>query len=1040
MDLHEATLGGHGALPSSNVLPLTSSFLLLGCADGSFKCYDWRRKSVVKSIKGLGKGDWIVACHAANPYSTTVASHHTPADPAAPRRRRILTLTQKGMAYLIEIEIDPAKRHLEIKPPLARFVGGLAELGTLPPMEHTLLSYDPHRDWVTWMQPATKKEPCSVCVWNLSSLRDDFVGKDPPTLAKPEPNLTIQFPSTDHALTLTSAVTHTAFGADVLVCAVVTAHGDVHVMGALLREAVAAPLRTLATPLVAFRLPELLQYDAGWDTRPVLRVHAIQTRNLYATEWIVATNLGLIVLDLPVGVRHGAPHFHFGAGLGSLGKSVLSIQQSNVVYGSLDVLKANPVGPMPFRNPTVLYESPVASHMPPAYTKRLFRTAPVFLSSPSGTYLSLFWPWEFRYEILHVPTLLQKVGQRGHHGGGPGNTPSPVVAKGQVVADFAWVGDDDVYAVLHAPELFARTVPLWVPPMEEGHAGDGTLNQLQQVANLSNLKDLRSYSKSVAKLGAGISKGARTATKTVTTTATGAFSQSAKAGLSATTATSKTLTGSAKKINKGLKKATFGLFKGKKKKSEEESLGFTADDDEEDEIESQGVASMTLEMQEQMLSETKGTLKAVDEEAMKKNYVELHQLIAVDSPASELSASVAAATSSNLGELYLRGGNRIPTVLFGGPVLCVGSKTDGESEGQAYFYTRKASESDEHAEVYTTSGPALPCPDLCVWDDDGRLCALVVHNRVTIYSSTAPFFSLLGTVQIGGNSTTDVGVQSAKFIHGVLYCCTWNAVYIVFLGNTEAGVYSVDSFLLASTDVVAWPDQSHGDEDEPLAPCAESLPLVQPVVLGYQSGSLMVSTARGVNAISLSHPLLRIGTLLSAGQIDRAVNWFEAVANSRHEALGKFLERRGLPNLALELPGISLETIVDISMRFGYIDRLEEVVETYGVKGIRAIDLGRGVSTNIFGPLSDSNSLVVCVGAYLLAQGSVELVRRLASECLRSGEDGRKDALVLGALLLSVNEADATRLIHRAVEQPSPDWTMGNFVRDFILTDAMRRS
>ena len=78
---------------------------------------------------------------------------------------------------------------------------------------------------------------------------------------------------------------------------------------------------------------------------------------------------------------------------------------------------------------------------------------------------------------------------------------------------------------------------------------------------------------------------------------------------------------------------------------------------------------------------------------------------------------------------------------------------------------------------------------------------------------------------------------------------------------------------------------------------------------------------------------------------------------------------------------------------------------------------------------------MVRVSAYLLAHGSVELVRRLATECLRLGDDGRKDALILGSLLLSVDEADARRLIHRAVEQPSPDWVLGNYARNFVLSD-----
>jgi hypothetical protein len=96
--------------------------------------------------------------------------------------------------------------------------------------------------------------------------------------------------------------------------------------------------------------------------------------------------------------------------------------------------------------------------------------------------------------------------------------------------------------------------------------------------------------------------------------------------------------------------------------------------------------------------------------------------------------------------------------------------------------------------------------------------------------------------------------------------------------------------------------------------------------------------------------------------------------------------------------------------------------------------MGRGVSTSIFGPEQNGNSVVVCVGAYLLAHGRVELARRLATECLRSGEDGRKDAFILATLLLSVDETDARRLISRAVEEESAssDWIMGNFVREYM--------
>lgn len=417
-------------------------------------------------------------------------------------------------------------------------------------------------------------------------------------------------------------------------------------------------------------------------------------------------------------------------------------------------------------------------------------------------------------------------------------------------------------------------------------------------------------------------------------------------------------------------------------------------------------------------------------------YVELRQLVAVDAEAANL--TVNAATSSSLGELTLRGGNRtLPTVVFGGPVLCVGSRTEDSEEGEAHFYSRKKDEKDDHASAFVATGPTLPYPDLCVWDDDGRLCAVSIESRVAVYLSSAPDFVLLGTVRIGSPTLAVAPVTSLKFLHGVLYCCTWNSVHCVFLGDLTGAVCHLDSYLLSSSDVA-----SVGDHADTMEPRPVPLPLAQPVVLGYQSGSLILSTLRGVFAVPLEHPVLRIGILLASDQIDRAINWFDAVDDIDHERLACFLERRGHVDLAMQyLTGLSLQTSVDLSMRYGDIDRLEDIIENFGARGLRAIDMGRGLSTSIFGPESNSTSMIVCVGAYLLAHGRLELVRRLASECLRLDDQGKKDAFYLGTLLLQVDESDATRLIQRAVDPAdglSDDWLMGKFAYDYFKKHATR--
>ena len=179
--------------------------------------------------------------------------------------------------------------------------------------------------------------------------------------------------------------------------------------------------------------------------------------------------------------------------------------------------------------------------------------------------------------------------------------------------------------------------------------------------------------------------------------------------------------------------------------------------------------------------------------------------------------------------------------------------------------------------------------------------------------------------------------QLQKTLTVVLVICA------VLLGNGSA-VCRLDSYTLASTDVSAVDTRHTGSTTKTLLPSATPMPLLLPVVLGYQSGSLVVSTVRGVYAVPLTHPLLRIGTLLAAGQEEAAVKWFHAIPDSDHEALCAFLERRGCPHLGMALPAISLETMIDLSMRHGYVGRLEEIVEMYGVKGLRAIDSGRGKS------------------------------------------------------------------------------------------------
>ena len=1010
--IHESALGGNGAVPSSNLLPLSPSTVLIGCSDGSLKSYDWHQKAVLKSIKGLGKGDWIVRLLPANRYTVNEGDS---------KKRRILTVTKKGICYLIELEIS--RDSLEIKPPLARFVGGLAEVPSDSPMQQSTITYDAHRDLILWLSLAPKSKQISVLVWNLKTLEADLVHQvGSKNLFKPDPTLTVHLPSfiieysSGVALTTVFPIIHSAFAEDTVILGVVSLNtAALHLIGANFHPT-SATSQAVGTPVFSADVAALIQHDGSLDFTPTVKMKSIMQSPLSAGSshsLLVCTNIGLVFLELPMTTKllPAARHVHFGSGLGSLGKSILYMQDSSVMYGSLDVLVANPTGRMEAKNPVAVYESPLPLHLPAEIQKRPFRPAAVFIPSPSGLFVCLFWPLEFRYEILHAASLMQKVGQRA----GQTVQRSSVVASGDGVVDFAWVGDDDVYVLLKATDIVAQGTAFMVTPAALEHAS----------GDEAGLNNVRSSVKS------GI-----TATLNATKSATSATISTAKSTLAATSAATMAATSAATKAavstsKKGMKKMLFFSSNKKKKKGEEGGLSMDTETDDLSETTDTNdpiqIAPIPIDMD--ILNQS---LKA-HADTPKQRQIELRKLDLTETKASEISASIAAATSSSLGAVELRGGSRnLPTAIFGGPVLCVGSRTDEDPEGSAFFYAKKTDSADGKAQEYVSTGPTLPYPDLVVWDDDGIFCAVLVENRVAVYSLNETDFVLLGTVRVSNPCDSFARIYSAKFVHGVLYCCTYSSVHCIYLGDLQ-GIAQLESYELVSIDATTAGPIAKLQQYKSFMPPSIPLPLVHPCVLGYQSGSLVVSSSRGLHALPLTHPLLRIGALLCAGQAESAAKWFDAVPSYESEVLSGFVERRGYPELAMNIPGISIERVVDLSMRNGIVDRLEEVVETYGVRGLRAIDVGRGVAPSLFG--EQGGSVVVSVATYLLAHGRVELARRMATECLRSGDEGRRDALLVASMLLSVDEVDASRLVARAVEDVGSDWPVGQFIRNHVLAE-----
>jgi hypothetical protein len=205
--LNEKTVN---SVPSSNILPLTDRWLLVGCFDGSMKCYDWTVNTTVKKIKGLGKGDYVVQLLPANTYVTGVSSSTT-------STKRILTMTKKGTVFLIEIKIVQNETSLEILPPMARFATTTDhhhDPMTMAEMEHCIYSFDAHNDRFHWYVP-TKREP-KLYVWDLrqcliglsNTTTTNATASPPPTIPKPDPTLVIQFPAVSTCIVPTA----TGFG------------------------------------------------------------------------------------------------------------------------------------------------------------------------------------------------------------------------------------------------------------------------------------------------------------------------------------------------------------------------------------------------------------------------------------------------------------------------------------------------------------------------------------------------------------------------------------------------------------------------------------------------------------------------------------------------------------------------------------------------------------------------------------------------------------------------------------------------------------
>jgi hypothetical protein len=401
--------------------------------------------------------------------------------------------------------------------------------------------------------------------------------------------------------------------------------------------------------------------------------------------------------------------------------------------------------------------------------------------------------------------------------------------------------------------------------------------------------------------------------------------------------------------------------------------------------------------------------------------VELFKLAEVEVGAAELAggAGVAAATTVSIGSLTVRGGDRVvPQFLFGGPALCIGctissGNDSSDTEGMAYFYSRRSgAKIGNDASTYMTVGTSIPCPDLLAWDDDGILCAVAYGSRVAIYLSDHPKFTLLGSVNVTGGSLLGEAEQpiiSLKFIHGVLYCSGPSSVHVVFLGDLteEDTVCELDSYNIATSRSLPLQGIDIPDDFTP-APLITSLS--QPHILTYHSGGLLISTDVGLRLLPLSHPLIRIGTLLAANLTEKARKWIFDTPKAHHDYLAHFLIRRGRADLAIrDLNGLSLETYIDLCIRYERTSELENLINTHGGQVVKEL--------SGWGREECGYSAISAIGLYMLGKDKIDCVARLVGQLINCGTDEvLVDALKLASLIRALDQSGGGILLQNVID------------------------
>jgi hypothetical protein len=387
-------------ISSNTAIAISCTQLLVTLIDGSFNIYDWKLCKVIKSIKWRGSvrgftdniktTDWIVQIIPVNPYvydpSEAMADNNdNNIDPQqrrqnpgslqslnpqskSKRRRMVMCVTKKGVAYLCDL----SNKNLL---PLARMEGGSIppspEESSIASMEHISIRYDPLRDLFFWMlYPSNKNNKSKLFVWKLSTIINDYVFAETQNngssgnnnaakskhqrkqsqtqiLLQPDPVLITQFSYEGISHMIFPGWVHESFPSDSIACLAVTKEGELQVSVAPLYNSGSTNKNPFPAATVwSVKLSQVMIRDLrlqDQQVQPHFKVQSVRcSSSIQDTSTLfIGTTIGILTIKLLDGLTGvpspGTRFVYFSANLGTMGKSVLSVQGgSQISYSPLE--------------------------------------------------------------------------------------------------------------------------------------------------------------------------------------------------------------------------------------------------------------------------------------------------------------------------------------------------------------------------------------------------------------------------------------------------------------------------------------------------------------------------------------------------------------------------------------------------------------------------------------------------------------------------------------------------------------------------------